>query len=134
MANICVMGNRRRVIYITAIFALANFYSVVSIFLSNNTIKKTQLNSTNVIYRFTCPKEDCILRSTNYFGITMTILSRRLTMHLTNGAIKEHQLARHQSNFTRDNVVGNTMILRKHSDTIRLFIHGGLLIKFRDPN
>ena len=50
------------------------------------------------------------------------------------GAIKEHQLARHQSNLTRDNVVGNTMSLRKHSDTIRLFIHEALLIKFRDPN
>ena len=61
-------------------------------------------------------------------------LSRRLTMHLSNGAIKEHQLARHQSNLTRDNVVGNTMILQKHSDTIRLFIREGLLIQFRDPN
>ena len=61
-------------------------------------------------------------------------LSRRLTMHLTNGAIKEHQLARHQSNLTRDNVVSNTMILQKHSDTIRIFIREGLLIQFRDPN
>ena len=58
----------------------------------------------------------------------------RLTMHLTSGAIKEHQLVRHQSNLTRDNVVGNTKILRKHGDTIRLFIHEALLIKFRDPN
>ena len=55
-------------------------------------------------------------------------------MSLTNGAIKEHQLARHQSNLTRDNVVGKTKILRKHSDPIRLFIHEALLIKFRDPN
>ena len=55
-------------------------------------------------------------------------------MHLTNGDIKEHQLARHQSNLTIDNVVGNTMILQKHSDTIRLFIHQAFLIKFRDPN
>ena len=45
-----------------------------------------------------------------------------------------NQLARHQSNLTRDHVVSNTMILRKHSDTIRLFFHEALLIKFRDPN
>ena len=97
----------------------------------NNTNEKTQLNTTNVIYQFTCPNEDCMLRS-NYIGSTTTTLSRRLTMPLTNGAIKEHQLARHQSNLTRNNV-GNTMILRKHCDTIRLFIHEALLIKFRDP-
>ena len=102
--------------------------------MTNNTNKKTQLNTNNVIYQFTCPNEDCMLRSTNYIGSTTTTLSRRLTMHLTNGAIKKHQLARHQSNLTRDGVVGNTMILWKHSDTIRLFIHEDLLIKFRDPN
>ena len=103
-------------------------------YIGNNTNKKTELNTTNVIYQFTCPNKDCMLRSTNYIGSTTTTLSRRLTMHLTNGAIKEHQLARHQSNLTRDNVVGNTKTLRKHGDTIRLFIHEALLIKFRDPN
>ena len=55
--------------------------------MTNNTNKKTQLNTTNVIYQFTCPNEDCMLRSTNYIGSTTTTLSRRLTMHLTNGAI-----------------------------------------------
>ena len=54
--------------------------------MANNTNKKTQLNTTNVIYQFTCPNEDCMLRSTNYIGSTTTTLSRRLTMHLTNGA------------------------------------------------
>ena len=46
----------------------------------------------------------------------------------------EHQLAKHQSNLTRDYVVGNIAILQKHSDTIRLFIHEVLLIKFKDSN
>ena len=55
--------------------------------MTNNTNKKTQLNTTNVIYQFRCPNEDCMLRSTNYIGSTTTTLSRRLTMHLTNGAI-----------------------------------------------
>ena len=96
----------------------------------NNKSKLT----TNVIYQFTCPNEDCMLRSNNYIGSTTTTLSRRLTMHLTNGALKEQQLARHQSNLTRDNLVGNTKTLRKHSDTLRLFIHEALLIKYRDPN
>ena len=31
--------------------------------MTNNTNKKTQLNTTNVICQFTCPNEDCMLRS-----------------------------------------------------------------------
>ena len=58
-------------------------------------------------------------RSSNYIGSTTTTLSRRLTMHLANGAIKDLQLARHNSNLTRNNIVRNTVIIRKHRDTIR---------------
>ena len=32
--------------------------------------KKTQLNTTNVIYQFTCPNDDFMHRSTNYIGST----------------------------------------------------------------
>ena len=109
-------------------------HKTAQLIMTNNTNKKTQLNTFNVIYQFTCPNEDCMLRSTNNIGSTTTTLSRRLTMHLTNGAIKEHQLARHQSNLTRDNAVDSTMILLKHSDAIRLLIHKALLIKDWDPN
>ena len=73
-------------------------------------------------------------RNTNYIGSTTTTLSRRLTMHLANGAIKDHQLARHCSVLTRANVVANTTITRKHNDSVRLLIHEALLIKFKDPN
>ena len=73
-------------------------------------------------------------RSTNYIGSKTTTLSRRLTMHLANGAIKDHQSTRHNSNLTRENIVCNTVIVRKHGDIIRLLIHEALLIKFKDPN
>ena len=56
------------------------------------------------------------------------------TMHLANGAIKDHQLARHSSCLTRDSVVADTTIIRKHNDSVRLLIHEALLIKFKDPN
>ena len=52
----------------------------------------------------------------------------------TNGAIKDHLLTRHNSNLTRDNILCNTVIIRKHCDTIRLLIHDALLIKYKDPN
>ena len=47
-------------------------------------------------------------------------------MHLANGSIKDHQLTRHNSNLTRENIVRNTVIIRKHNDTIRLLIHQAL--------
>ena len=99
--------------------------------------KKTELNTTNEIYQFTCPNDDCMHRSTNYIGSTTTTLSRRLTMHLAMerskiGAIKDHQLTRQNSNLKRENIVCNTVIIRKHRDIIRLLMHEALLIKFKD--
>ena len=73
-------------------------------------------------------------RSTNYIGSTTTTLSRRLRMHPANGAITDHHLTRRNSNLTMDNIVRNTVIIRKHGDSIRLLIHEALLIKFMDPN
>ena len=42
------------------------------------------LQRTNVIYRFKCPLVDCISENKNlYDGLTSTILSKWLTMHLS---------------------------------------------------
>ena len=42
------------------------------------------LQKSNVIYQFKYPLEDCISENNNiYIGLTPTILSRRLTMHLS---------------------------------------------------
>ena len=40
--------------------------------IKNNANKKTELNTTNVIYQLTCPNVDCMHRSTNYIGSTTT--------------------------------------------------------------
>ena len=48
----------------------------------NNMKKRNKLNSTNVIYQYNWPHEDCMLRNIKYTGSTTTALSRRLTMHL----------------------------------------------------
>ena len=65
--------------------------------MNNNTKKRNKLNSTNVIYQYNYPNEDCMLQNINYIGSTTTTLSRRLTMHLNNGAINDHTLSVHQS-------------------------------------
>ena len=40
-------------------------HKTAQLIMKNNTNKKTQLNTTNVIDRFTCPNDDCMHRSTN---------------------------------------------------------------------
>ena len=92
------------------------------------------MNNSNVIYKLNCPNEDCIHRSVHYVGSTSTILSRRLTMHLANGAIRDHMLEKRNSNIGREQLVNHTEILRKHSDTFRMLIHEALHIKFNNPD
>ena len=89
----------------------------------------------NVIYQFTCPKDDCMHRGTNYIGIVQQLPwadAWRCTKPMKRLSIIK---ARHNnSNLTKENIVRNTVIIRKHSDAIRLLIHEAFLIKFKDPN
>ena len=79
-----------------------------------------------------------MLRNINYIGSTTSTLSRRLTMHLSNGAIKEHILSQHRSILSRDDIVivivSNTEVLHMQNDTFRLLIHEAMLIKFQNPS
>ena len=95
--------------------------------------KRNKLNSTNVIYQYNCPNEDCMLQNINYIGSRTTTLSRRLTMHLNNGAINDHTLSVHRSSLTRLNIVDNTKVLCRQRDTFRLLVHEAILIKFSNP-
>ena len=38
---------------------------IKQLIMKNNLITKARLNNTNVIYKFNCPNEDCMLRSVN---------------------------------------------------------------------
>lgn len=51
-----------------------------SLIMNNNPNKnKNIMQSTNVVYKFKCPHEDCKLRqNVEYIGLTATTLSRRL--------------------------------------------------------
>ena len=89
------------------------------------------VNSTDVVYQFICPNEDGVLRKMNYIGSTTTTM--RLTMHLTNGAIKKHQIGTHHLNLTSEHIVNNTSILRKQNDINRLLINEVILNKLEKP-
>ena len=84
------------------------------------------MNNTNVIYKFNCPNEDCMLRSVNYVGST--------SWQMVQLRSKDYMLEKHNSNIGREHLVNHTEILRKHSDTFRILIHEALHIKFNNPD
>ena len=92
------------------------------------------LKRTNVVYQFSCPHEDCRLRNVNYIGVTTTSLSRRLTMHLRDGAPHDHMAHHHNTTLTRQQLVDNTFIVKSQPCAARLLIHEALLIRDRTPS
>ena len=101
---------------------------------NNITEQKSDLKCTNVIYQFKCPYEDCQLRDTgDYIGMTTTTLSRRMTMHLQDGAPRQHMIQTHQRALTRQDLTENTTILRRENGRKKLQILEALLIKEKKP-
>ena len=84
---------------------------------------KDEMKKTNVIYQFTCPSEDCrSLHNGDYIGCTSTTLSRRLTMHLPDGARKDHMREKHGARLTKKQLVENTKVLKTCLDQRHLAI------------
>ena len=100
---------------------------------NNLNTKNDTLKRTNVVYQFSCPYEDCRLRGINYIGVTTTSLSRRLTMHLREGAPKQHMTQAHDTALTRTLLTANTTIIKAHQDRTRLWVLEALLIKQHAP-
>jgi len=109
---------------------------VSNLIMKNNLTQDNRtLKRTNVIYKFSCPIEDCVLQNNaNYIGMTRTTLSRRLTMHLQSGNIKTHMRDKHNSNLTREQLVSNTSIINHDPDFKRLQICEAILIMENNPS
>ena len=83
----------------------------------------TKLQQTNVIYEFSC--NQCVIqhsKAVNYVGMTQTTLSRRLTMHLGKGSIKDHYMENHQIVIDRKVIEENTRIIEKANNRQTLAI------------
>ena len=107
---------------------------VSNLLMNNNPMHdNSPLKTSNVIYEFKCSREDCVPLNTNYIGMTTTNLSRRLTMHLRDGAPKKHFKDRHNDDITRDELVANTKILKRCTDTRLLPIYEALYILENRP-
>ena len=100
-----------------------------SLVMRNNLNKTNFMKSTNIVYRFTCPYEDCQPRDSPvcYVGHTTTTLSRRLTYHKQNGELEKHVREKHGTGITREDLVENTRILHRETKTGR-FVFSRLYI------
>ena len=102
----------------------------------NNLRKERPLARSSLIYQFECPFDGCvhpIYGKQRYVGHTRCTLSRRLSMHLMNGSIKEHCFEKHNCKISRSQIVDNTSIRYYESDPVRLRILEALVIKFEKP-
>ena len=105
-----------------------------SLIMKNNINSESDdLQNTNVVYQFSCNNEDCALRKVDYIGMTSTTLSRRLTMHLQEGAPKMHLLQRHGIAVDINILVQNTKIIARAPCRRRLAILESILIKEKRP-
>ena len=92
---------------------------------------KTPLQEDHVIYQYTCNSGGCGPHS--YIGMTRTKLTRRLTCHLQNGAIKNHLRDSHNAILNRENIVKNTEILDREQDPRRLSFLEAIYIQIKKP-
>ncbi|XP_050691560.1 uncharacterized protein LOC126983104 [Eriocheir sinensis] len=89
------------------------------------------LQEDHVIYEHTCAIEDCGPHT--YIGMTRTKLTRRLTCHLQNGAIKNHYTVKHKETLARSHLEDSTKILDKETDPRRLLFLEALYIEDLGP-
>ena len=68
----------------------------------------------------------------SYIGITQNTLSRRLTLHLQNGSIKQHFIHHHNKIVTRKELVENTKIIERANNRRKLLIKEALLIQQKE--
>ena len=72
--------------FLPKLIIYCNKFKTSNLLIKNNSSPSIGvLQKTNVIYQFKCPLGDCISKNNDniYVGLTSTILSRRLTMHLS---------------------------------------------------
>ncbi len=109
-----------------------------NLIMKNNLSPKVRdLARTNLIYDFRCIVGECAHQTNRfevtYSGKTTCTLSRRLTFHLQNGAIKIHFLEKHGRKPTRDEIVKMTKARYYINDLKRLETLEAMIILLEEP-
>ena len=92
------------------------------------------LQAVNVVYQHTCTFGDCSRLPSRYIGVTTTTLSRRMTAHLTDGAIRRHYLSEHGIILKRKHLDENTTILTTDNNIKRLKMTEAVMIYTLKPS
>ena len=106
--------------------------------MTNNILAKgkRQLDKSRVIYQYSCPYDVCKHHpsiNNSYIGFTTMKLTRRLSYHLSSGAILKHSQQIHSKKVSRDELVENTITRYLIQDCRRLQILESLLIIHENP-
>ena len=99
---------------------------------NNNAPKPSKLQESHVVYKFSCPKEDCTPLST-YIGMTSCQLKRKLTCHLQQGTPKGHMKSKHNQKLDRKTIEENIEIIDREHDNRRLQLLETLYINAEHP-
>ena len=79
--------------------------------LKNNIKTEDSFQTSHNVYQYTCNNGDCATHPSVYIGMSTMKLSKRLSYHLSSGAIKEHHTIAHNPKLTGDELNNNTIIL-----------------------
>ena len=102
--------------------------------MKNNLSKKRDvLKSSNVIYKFKCPLPHGQVAA-EYIGMTQNCLSRRLSLHIQNGAIKDHFEKEHKCKPKHKLLANNTNIIATEPIRLKLAIKEAIYIKNLNPS
>jgi hypothetical protein len=105
-------------------------------FLIKNNISSSldPLRQSNVVYKLSCPVEDCKLSNPSYIGSTRCTLAQRITNHVQSGSYRSHLVNEHDMAAARGHFTNNVSVIRRLPDKTRLFIYEALCIKSLRPS
>ena len=92
------------------------------------------LQEVNVLYQHKCSIGDCSRLTSRYIGFTTTTLSKRITAHLQDGAIRRHYMSEHGLILKRHHMEDNTSILERENDIKRLKMTEAVYIYSEKPS
>ena len=102
--------------------------------IKNSLTSSSVLQMSHVVYRINCPVEDCELLKAYYIGQTQNSISRRMTEHLQNGAVKEHMMNKHRTILTRSDIVKNVSCIKRFNNVKKQIIYEALMIMKEKPS
>ena len=103
-----------------------------SLIMKNNPApQQDKLRKRNVIYLYQCPVPGC---TGNYVGMTTMRLSKRISCHLQEGAIKNHLTRTHNTSLSRQQLIDSIDVIDVQCDKKRLRFLEALHILDKKPS